>query len=217
MRFVLLVAVVLVLPACPPPVVGEGCEGGCGDVVIVGTTITNSEGLVVARDGTVFYSQPEAVGRRTPDGVVDDAWVVVAGADTLWGVMLSPDNQRLYAASPSTGSVFVIDVNAGVLAFEIPGFEGPNGLTVDAAGTLFVSDFFANAVFALDVRSSAADTVQRTVTLQVITPNGLLVDGDDLLVLGYQGGGLHRLVGGRIGAPGAVTTEASGLGNPDGM
>ncbi len=191
----------------------------CGDDLVTGSTITGTEGIVVAADGTLYYSQPQAVGRRDTDGNVDDAFAPLrSAAQTVWGLALAPDQSRVYAASPSTGSIFVIDAASGDVDFEITGlFGGPNGLTVDRDGHLFVADFNDDVVVRLTIGASAAAVTSTTITSAVTAPNGLLVDGDDLLVLSYVDGELIRLTGGRLGAATSTPTIADALGSPDGV
>ena len=45
------------------------------------STIKGSEGLVIDADGTVYFSQPAAIGRLTPGGKLDEAWVKLSGRD----------------------------------------------------------------------------------------------------------------------------------------
>ncbi len=196
---------------------GEGEGEACGEDVVDGSGITGTEGVVVGRDGTVYFSQSEGVGRRLPNGTLELDWLALPGADTVWGVMLSPDNTRLYAASPTTASIFVVDVADAAVDFELTSsLAGPNGLTVDDDGTLFVADFFNDIVFGYDVGVDEATTTQFRVTRDVPTPNGVLVDGDDVLVLGYNDGELHRILGGRT-ATGTDSLVVDGLGSPDGI
>src|SRR5687768_6788772 len=52
----------------------DGAAGCAGEAVPV-ADITGTEGLAIAADGTLYYSQSAAVGRRVPGQPPDDGWV----------------------------------------------------------------------------------------------------------------------------------------------
>jgi sugar lactone lactonase YvrE len=90
-------------------------------------------------------------------------------------------------------------------------------LTVDAEGHLFVSDFFANTVLRFEVGTDAQSTTRTLISSAIASPNGLIVQRDDLLVLSYADGTLTAIANGRLG-PGTGSEElVTGLGNPDGV
>lgn len=238
------VALAVLAAACPPPPdgpaavgetgqgEGEGEEGEegepgegegegepvCGDDVVDGTAILTTEGIVAAADGTLYFSQAAAIGRRAVDGTLEVAFAPLpVAAETVWGVMVSRDGTRLFAASPDTNAVYVVDRATGAVEFAVDGFAAPNGLTIDDDGHLFVSELGGDQIVRLDVGATEMDVARATVTTSIIQPNGVLVDGDDLLALSYNDGTLLRFPGGRLGVSGEPVEIASGLGRPDGI
>jgi sugar lactone lactonase YvrE len=196
--------------------------GGGTDAPVVATcgtarpdvsNIRGTEGLIIGRDGTIFYGQSGGVGRMTPDGTQDDDWVSLSGAGTVWGLALDAANETLYVGSPSAGRVFAITISSGDVTTFVDAAGQPNGLTVGPDGALYFSDFGGGAV------RRATSTGMTTVTTSPIPQaNGVAFDAEGrLIVLSYGSGRLLRLTL----ADGVETSRepmvAMGLGNPDGV
>ncbi|MCB9593426.1 MAG: SMP-30/gluconolactonase/LRE family protein [Sandaracinaceae bacterium] len=187
---------------------GPSCGSARPDVSGIGGT----EGLVIARDGTLYYSQTGAVGRLQPGGTPENAWVSVGGG-TVWGLALDAANETLYVGVPGTG-VRAIDLTAATPAATTVATGGsPNGLTVGPDDALYYSDFSAGRVY----RLAPGGTPTEVTTTTIASANGVafLPDGT-LLVASYATGVLHRLTL-TAGAETARATFATGLGSADGL
>jgi sugar lactone lactonase YvrE len=186
----------------------------CGDSRPDISAISGTEGLIVARDGTIYYTQSGQVGRLAPGGTPED-FVSIAGAGTVWGLALDAANETLFVGVPGTG-VYRIDLTAGSPSAElfVTG-GGPNGLTIGPDGFLYYSDFSAGEVMRVDPDGDG------TATMVTATPisqaNGVAFDSDGtLLVCSYATGVLHRLTL-SDGVETARAEAATGLGSPDGI
>ncbi len=165
--------------------------GECGDEMLPTSSIVGTEGLAIAADGTLYYSQTEAVGRRRPGMPPEDGFVELPGATTVWGVALRDDT--LFVASPSMGGViYSIDLGATVPE-ATPLLEdagGANGLVVGPDGAVYYSDFSGNQVYRV---SDGGDRTAVTTT-EIDSPNGLFFESASaLLVLSYSAGQVIRL------------------------
>lgn len=185
------------------------CAGGRPDI----SSIAGTEGVVISRDGTIYYSQSGAVGRLVPGGTPENAFVSLAGAGTVWGLALDAANETLFVGAPGTG-VFSIDLTAGTPSAVIAAAGGaPNGLTMGADGALYYSDFSAGRVFRLMPGGSPTEVTASPIG----SANGVMFLPDGrLLVASYSSGDLFALTL-TAGAETARATFASGLGNPDGL
>jgi len=185
----------------------------CGTAQPDVSGIRGTEGLIIGRDGTIYYSQSGGVGRMTPDGTQEDDWVSLSGARTVWGLALDAANETLYVGSPSAGSVFAVTVATGAVATFVASAGEPNGLTVGPDGALYFSDFGGGAV-----RRATSSGMTTVTTSSIPQANGVAFDAEGrLIVLSYGSGRLLRLtlVDGVESSREAML--ASGLGNPDGV
>lgn len=189
----------------------------CGTQTITGSTIRGTEGIAIAPDGTVYYSQSGAVGRRTPDGTVTNNWVTLAGASTVWGLALRDDGM-LYVGSPSSsGRIFRIDTLSADPAAEIllSAAGSANGVTVGPDGYIYYSDFAGGHVYSVDDAGGRVRVSQSTFT----SPNGILfTDPFTMYVLSYTEGRLYRVELSETGqeVSRAVAVTISGA-SPDGI
>lgn len=194
---------------------GPGCGGARPDI----SGIRGTEGLVIARDGTIYYSTRGGVGRLVPGGTPQTPWVSVGAANaTVWGLALDATNQFLYVGSPTTGSVHRIDTTAATPSATVfVAMAGsPNGLTMGPDGWLYFSDFNGNQVYRADTTGATA-TRTRVTTSNIASANGVafLADGS-LLVGSYANGNLYRLTLSN-GSEDTRATLASSLGSIDGV
>jgi sugar lactone lactonase YvrE len=198
------------------PSSSDGSTPGCGTARPDVSTITGTEGLVIAGDGTIYYSQRAAIGRLPPGGTAQNAWVMLpTGASTVWGLALDVPRHRLYAGSPSTGRIYVVDLTAATPTATALSFAagGPNGLTMGPDGQLYYTDFNGGHVYMVD----AAGTRTQVTSTTIAGANGVAFAADgSLYVDGYATGSLFRLTL-TSGHESARTTVATGLGSPDGL
>lgn len=188
---------------------------GCGTERPVITGIRGTEGLVIGADGTIYYSQGGAVGRLAPGGNPENRWVTLSGASTVWGLALDNTRRRLYAGSPATQSIFVVDLAADPpTATRFLGMAGqPNGLTMDPNGDLIYSDFGGGQVY----RVNPMGMRTQVTTSRIASANGVAFGSDgSLYVDSYSAGTLVRLTL-ADGRESARETVATGLGAPDGL
>lgn len=195
--------------------VGPSCGGARPDV----SGIRGTEGLVIARDGTIYYSTRGGVGRLVPGGTPQTPWVSLGNANaTVWGLALDAANQFLYVGSPTTGSVHRIDTTAATPSASVfVAMAGaPNGLTMGPDGWLYFSDFNGNQVYRADTSGPTA-TRTRVTTSNIASANGVafLADGS-LLVGSYANGTLYRLTLSN-GSEDTRATLAGSLGSIDGV
>jgi sugar lactone lactonase YvrE len=147
----------------------------------------------------------------------NNAWVRIAGASTVWGLALDRTRQRLYVGSPSTHNVHQLDLSSDppqVTDFATTTNGGPNGLTIDAAGNVYFSDFNGGHVY----RVTPDGTKTRVTGTTIPQANGLAFRADGvLLVDSYQRGSVIGLTLADGMETGRMTVVSGGLGNPDGL
>lgn len=199
----------------PAPPTDTPAAPSCGMERPTITGIRGTEGLVIGPDGTIYYSQSGAVGRLPPGGAPTNRWVTLTGASTVWGLALDAIRNRLYVGSPATQSLFVVDIAADPPTAEtfLTGAGQPNGLTIDAEGNVFYSDFSGGQVYRVD-----PDGMRTQVTTsRIANANGVAFGPDGALyVESYSAGTLLRLTL-TDGRESARATVATSLGNPDGL
>ena len=124
------------------------------------------------------------VSRLSAEGKVTEArWVT--GLRTPKGIRRAGD--LLYVAD--IGQVVVIDIAAGTIKTKIDlepmGAQLPNDVALDeASGDLYVSDTMRNAIYRLPAGSQNTPEVWLE-SSALESPNGLLVDGGNLMVAGF--------------------------------
>jgi sugar lactone lactonase YvrE len=187
----------------------------CGTARPDVSAIRGTEGLVIARDGTIYYSRPRAVGRLRPGGEPEPAWAMLpSGASTVWGMVIDPANNRLYVGSPSATTVYAVTLgDTPEVTPYVSGAGQPNGLTLGPDGALYYSDFGGGRVYRVPPGGERAQ-----VTMSAIAQANGVAFGPDgaLYVCSYGAGTLVRLT-----LADGVETEravfARSLGNPDGV
>ncbi len=189
-----------------------GCQHPAGPDDL--TTITGTEGLALAADGTLYFSQTQAIGRWRPGAEPEPGFVALgANVSDVWGLVL--DGERLYAGSPATGELLTIDLSATPPGVQPHVSEAgqPNGLALGPDGTLYYSDFRGGHVYRV-----GADGARTRVTSTAISrPNGLAVTPGALLVLSFGDGTLLELALGADGLERGREERARSLGSPDGL
>jgi len=204
--------------------VDPDAEPGCATGVAPVAMISGTEGIAIAADGTVYFSQTGHVGRWVPGAAnPEPTWVALTGTQTVWGVAIDAAG-LVYAASPPrvsaarNGTIWRIDPAAATpTAAELyvsPGTtDRPNGLTIGPDGAAYYSDFQGGHVYRVD--SSGNRTVVTATTIG--QPNGVLFDADGtMLVLAYGTGNIHRLTLTANQETGRVLAGDI-AGNPDGL
>lgn len=168
------------------------CELPCGTDVIDVASVRGTEGIAIASDGTLYYSQPGFVGRLLPGGIPEPSWVALPGAGTVWGVVIRDDGM-LFAGSPTgAGTVFAVDTTAMTPTADVlfPGAGSANGLTIGPDDALYYGDFGGGRVYRV---SDAGERTEVTAS-PVNRANGIFFDDDGtLLVLAYSDAEVWRL------------------------
>ena len=193
-----------------------GMTSACGGMRPAITSITGTEGLVIARDGSIYFSQRAAVGRVAPDGTIDASFAALPrAAAQVWGMVPDAANEHLYVGSPSTGTIYDVDLTASPPSVEplVTMVGGPNGLTLGPDGALYFSDFSGGRVLRVTLDGGAAPTM----VARISSANGVAFEDDgSLLVCNYGAGQLIRLTL-ADGVESGRETVASRLGSPDGV
>lgn len=201
------------------PDVDGGTPTACAGARPSLSGITGTEGLIIARDGTIYYSQSRAVGRLVPGGTPEDDWAALpTAASTVWGIALDAANTNLYVGSPSAGTIYRIDASGSTPAVTpfLTGAGGPNGLTIGPDGALYFSNFSGGTVRRVPTTGPAVATTVTTMGT-IAQANGIAFDDDGtLLVASYGAGELWRLTLAAGLETGRVRV-AMGLGSPDGV
>lgn len=186
----------------------------CGTAQPDVSSISNTEGLVIGPDGTIYFSQSNAVGRLRPGMAVEPTWVAVT-ASTMWGLAIDPSMNRLYVGSPANGTIYKVDMASDPpMVSRFIGSAGqPNGLTLGTDGALWYTDFGGGHVY----RVTADGTKTRVTTSTIAGADGIAFAADgSLLVTSYNAGTVVRLtLDSNMETARAVV--ARGLSGPDGL
>lgn len=134
--------------------------------------VSNVNGGPGDKDGNGFISRLGIDGK-----VLEESWVT--GLDGPKGMALYRD--RLYVSD--IDRLVEIDVNTGTIVgdYAAPGSKFLNDVAVDQSGRVYVSDMMDDAIYRLD-RGTFALWLKDE---KLEAPNGLLVDGDRLLVAAW--------------------------------
>jgi sugar lactone lactonase YvrE len=209
-----------------------GSYGHPGDSDGVGTDATFSlpSGFAFAA-GILYLSDTENLTIRQVD-VASGAVTTIAGtpgqrgttdgaaADALFGEpegIALDGSGNLYISDTDNNTIRMLDLNTGMVSTvagnpstsalmdgvgAAAGFNKPKAMRIDAAGNLYVSDAFNTAVRKVVPSTGAVSTLA---TFQSV-PQGLAVDGSDLLVSLMGTSGDNRIV--RVSSDGTVSTVA---------
>jgi sugar lactone lactonase YvrE len=189
------------------------------------------ESAVVTPDGKIFVSVVGAYEKYGDGyvGVVDGDKVVplATGLNDPHG--LDYWNDALYAAD-NRGQIWRIDMNGNVsLVADATKFPRKitnfNDIELDANGNIYISDSGdwegrGGAIYRITQDGKVSTVLTDEEAWQLISPNGLLMDGDDaMLVLDWTTGNLHRLelrtrffekVNGKFGAGDGLAWDPQG-------
>ncbi len=130
--------------------------------------VSNIDGVPTEKDGKGFISKLDLKGKP-----IQLEWVKGLNAPKGMGIY----KNKLYVADLT--EVVVIDLKTAAILEKIP-VEGAiflNDITIDSKGVVYVSDSRAGNVH--QIENSKVNSVLRNIK----SPNGLLVDGKQLLVL----------------------------------
>jgi outer membrane protein assembly factor BamB len=198
-----------------PAATDSGATRQCGTARPAITSVRGTEGLVIAADGTIYFSQSHAVGRIRPGMPPEPTWAALpAAATTVWGIAIDVPNHRLLVGSPATRIIYSIDLTSdapmGVSYLATAG--SPNGMTMGTDGALYYTDFGGGHVYRV------VDGARTRVTTATIPgADGLAFHRDgSLYVEGYNNGTIVKLTL-TDNAESARETVVSGLMAPDGL
>lgn len=195
------------------------------------------EGIAASKDGTLYAGSlgTGAIARVKPGALGAEVFVpgrasfgvygleVDEGHDTLWActyddLLLPAQASYLNAYALSTGTLKASHAMPGEVSF-------CNDVTVDAAGNVYVTDSFGNAVFRLAVGGTAlamwsSDAVYEPSEPGLITLNGIAYDGASrLYVVNSDSGALYAIdiqPDGSASAPVTIPVTPA-LETPDGV
>ncbi len=118
--------------------------------------------LIVSRDGDIYFTDQGQTGlhdptgrvyRLRPDGRLD---CLISNGPSPNGLVLSPDGKVLFVAMTRDNSVWRLPLLADGSTSKVGrfaqfyGVSGPDGLTIDRDGNLFVAHASLGAVFVLN-------------------------------------------------------------------
>lgn len=148
----------------------------CGEARPSLESIATAEGLVIAPDGTIYFSQPfvgsnqQYLARYRPpyDQPPETHWLDMGG--NALGIMLDPGRNVLYAGSRTLKKLLKITLTEPPVMTALADVEeGINGLTLADDGSVYYSDQGGGQIYRV-----APDGAKSRVTTSPITePNGL--------------------------------------------
>ncbi|MBW7961991.1 SMP-30/gluconolactonase/LRE family protein [Bradyrhizobium sp. BR 10261] len=156
--------------------------------------------ITIARDGTIYASDPNWRGReghiwriaKAADGVVQGQIMSAPRAmGTTNGIDLSPDGKTLYVGESSNGQVWSYSIRGSELtdAKLVKTFQPDtiDGLRTDVAGRLYVARILKGTIALM----KPSGVVEREITLKAKEPTNLAFGGSDgktVFVTQRQGG-----------------------------
>ena len=187
-------------PAPPAPAAAarpnQFPAGGCGTTRPSLDAIKTAEGLVIAPDGTIYFTQPFGTGSsgflgryRPPYTAPELQWVDLGGK--ALGITLDPKRRVLYAGSRDRKKLLAVYLSAHPQVAEIADVEPTiNGVTLGEDGAVYYTDQATAHVY----RVTPEGTKTRVTKSPVEDLNGIAFGPDkDLYVLTYAKAKVTRL------------------------
>jgi lysophospholipase L1-like esterase len=146
--------------------------------------IPHAEGLVIAPDGTIYFSQPfvgsnkQYLGRYRPpyDQPPETRWVDMGG-DAL-GIMLDPERKVLYAGSRTLKKLLRVTLGEPPTLRALADVEGGiNGVTLGEDGAVYYSDQDGGHLYRVDPEGAKT----RVTASPITEPNGIAFGPDGKL------------------------------------
>jgi sugar lactone lactonase YvrE len=187
----------------------------CGTATPDVSPIRETEGIVIARDGTLYFSQLGGVGRMMPDGTIDAGWFRLdTASETVAGLTLDAANRTLFLAA--SGGIYAIDVEqASPAPTRIVDDVRPTAITLGPDGMLYATNPRESNVVRAD---PAGGTARPIVTSPLPNAEGLAFEAAGTLLVSTSDGSLVRLELDPDGIEtGFRTTLISVLDGPDGL
>jgi lysophospholipase L1-like esterase len=156
----------------------------CGDLRPNLDAIATAEGLVIAPDGTIYFSQPfvgsdqQFLARYRPpyDRGPETRWLDMGG--NALGIMLDPGRNVIYAGSRTLKKLLKITLTEPpVVSALAEAEEGINGVTLAGDGAVYYSDQGGGQIYR--VAPDGAKT--RVTTSPIVEPNGVAFGPDGKL------------------------------------
>jgi streptogramin lyase len=174
-------------------------------------TASSGPGAVVpGPDGALWFAEVSGnkIGRRTPDGVVTNEFIVPTGSSPFGplGMVAGPDG-ALWFAQVSANKIGRITTAGVVSEFTIPTNSGdPNGIAVGSDGALWFTEFFGNQIGRI---TTAGVITEFAIPTANSGPWGIAAGPDGALWFTEQNG--NNI--GRITTAGVITELAIPTGN----
>jgi lysophospholipase L1-like esterase len=146
--------------------------------------ISSAEGLVIAPDGTIYFSQPfvgpntQYLGRYRPpyDQPPETRWVDMGG--NALGIILDPQRKVLYAGSRTLKKLLRVTLSdPPTLKPLADAEEGINGVTLGEDGAVYYSDQDGGHLYRVDPEGAKT----RVTTTPITEPNGIAFGPDGKL------------------------------------
>ncbi len=187
------------------------------------TGVETPESVLVAPDGKIYVSEIAEFG-KDGDGKIS---VIEGGKRKIFAEGMDDPKGLAY----SKGALYVADKTRilkveknGKWAVFVAADAFPakpqflNDLTTDKAGNIYVSDSGdlqgkGGAVYRITPDGKVSTIISGTDDKRVLAPNGLLPDGNDLLMVDFVSGILYRITL----KTGRMTQVAEGFGGGDGI
>ena len=172
---------------------GAGGGRGCGTARPDLHSVTGTLGMVIARDGTIYYSQGDSVGRLQPGGTPDDSWLTIDLA-TIWALALDADNTHLFVSDVDAGHIRIVDLTASAPTAESFVFPAITArfMTVGPDGALYYSDDAAETVFRVPLGGTTG-TPTAVTTTPVFALGGIAFSSDGSALLVASGTTIYQL------------------------
>lgn len=155
--------------------------------------LQSPEDLVVAEDGTVFFTDDDAGGlwQIDPSGKVRQLATAQQGMPSTEGLALAP-NGNLLVGDGETHTVFEV-TRAGkvsVLVGPEAGIQKPESMAFDSQGNLYIADNRQNIVFLRDRDGKLSKLL--TAANGLGQPESICICNGDLYITDDEGGKLYR-------------------------
>ncbi|AUW58163.1 hypothetical protein C1T17_08645 [Sphingobium sp. SCG-1] len=184
---------------------------------VVGPPLGHSDDVVVARDGTLYWTAivDGIIRKRAPDGTISDVAKDIPGANSL---ALSRDETHLYVGQVFLGDgLWDVDLTGGAAPRHVlHDIGGLNAFTVDADGMIYGPLWERGEVVRIDPRTSQMKTLAKGLD----RPGSVRIDGKGRLFALEngtakvwnidRGNGRKRMIAQLPSAPDNMTVAPSG-------